>query len=113
MGYKWVTKNRCLTLNLPLFRAHISLETHIEFQLAFLFNSISIEKHLLRGFVVVQEQGLLSRLGMDDGLKPKGAPPDHAGAGLGPWTFRVGSVDSFGGGSFDWGRTSTQAPISS
>ena len=31
----------------------------------------------------------------------KGVPPDHAGAGLGPWTFRVGSVDSFGG-SFDW-----------
>ena len=46
--------------------------------------------------MVVKEQGLLSRLGMDDRLKRKGAPPDNAGAGLGPWTFRVGSVDSFG-----------------
>ena len=37
---------------------------------------------------------------MDNGLGIIGVPPDHAGAGLGPWTFRVGSVDSFGG-SFD------------
>jgi hypothetical protein len=37
---------------------------------------------------------------MVDGLGSKGVPPDHAGAGLGPWTFRVGSVDSFGR-SFD------------
>jgi hypothetical protein len=37
---------------------------------------------------------------MVDGLGSKGVPPDHAGAGLGPWTFRVGSVDSFGE-SFD------------
>ena len=29
--------------------------------------------------MVVQDQGLLSRLGMDDGLKPKGAPLDHGG----------------------------------
>ena len=50
--------------------------------------------------VVVQEQGLLSRLGMDDVFKRKGVPPDHAGAGLGSWTLRVGSIDSFGG-SFD------------
>ena len=34
--------------------------------------------------------------------KVKGHPLDHGRAGLGPWTFRVGSVDSFGG-SFDWG----------
>jgi len=34
---------------------------------------------------------------MDDRLKGEGAPPDFVGAGLGPWTFRVGSVDSFGG----------------
>ena len=27
----------------------------------------------------------------------KGAPPDHGGVGLGPWTFRVNSVDSFEG----------------
>ena len=47
--------------------------------------------------LVAQEQGLLSQVGMDDGLGSKGVPPDHAGAGLGPWTFRVGSVDSFGG----------------
>ena len=51
--------------------------------------------------MVVQEQGLLSRMGMDDRLKGEGAHPDHRGAGVGPWTFRVGSVDSFGG-SFDW-----------
>ena len=50
--------------------------------------------------MVIQEQGLLSRMRMDDRLKPKGAPPEHAGAGLGPWTVRVGSVDSFGR-SFD------------
>ena len=47
--------------------------------------------------MVVKEQGLLSRMRMDDRLKPKGAPPDHAGTGLELWTFRVGSVDSFGG----------------
>ena len=29
--------------------------------------------------VVIQEQGLLSRLGMDDVFKRKGAPPDHGG----------------------------------
>ena len=50
--------------------------------------------------MVIQEQGLLSRLGMDDGPKGDGAPPDYGVSGLGPWTFRVGSVDSFGG-SFD------------
>ncbi len=33
---------------------------------------------------------------MDDNLKDEVAPPDHGRAGLGPWTFRVGSVDSFG-----------------
>jgi hypothetical protein len=33
---------------------------------------------------------------MDDVFDRKGVPPDHGGAGLGPWTFRVGSVDSFG-----------------
>ena len=38
---------------------------------------------------------------MDDGFERKGVPPDHGWAGLGPWTFRVGSVDSFGE-SFDW-----------
>ena len=71
-----------------------------------------MEKHLLWGSVVAQERGLLSRMGMDDAFHCKGAPPDYGAAGLGPRTFRVGSVDSFGG-SFDWGRTSTQAPISS
>ena len=50
--------------------------------------------------MVVQEQGLLSRMRMDDRLKGDGAPPESGGADLGPWTFRVGSVDSFGG-SFD------------
>jgi hypothetical protein len=50
--------------------------------------------------VVVQEQGLLSLLGMVDGLEGKGVPPNHGGAGLGPRTFKVGLVDSFGG-SFD------------
>ena len=50
--------------------------------------------------MVVQEKGLLSRIGMDDRLKGEGAPPDFVGAGLGSWTFRVGWVDSFGG-SFD------------
>ena len=79
MGYKWVTKHRCLTLNLPQFHAYISLETHISFQLAVLFNSISMEKHLLWRSVVVQEQGLLSRIGMDDRLKGEGAHPDHGG----------------------------------
>ena len=34
---------------------------------------------------------------MDDVFDRKGASPDNAGAGLGPWTFRVSSVDSFGG----------------
>ena len=29
--------------------------------------------------VVVQEQGLLSRMGMDDRLKGEGAHPDHGG----------------------------------
>ena len=66
-------------------------------RLVVLFRSISMEKHLLWRSVVVQEQGLLSRLGMVDVFDRKGAPPDHGGAGLGPWTFRVGSVDSFGG----------------
>ena len=49
---------------------------------------------------------------MDDTFHCKGLPPDQGAAGLGPRTFRVGGVDSFGG-SFDWGRTSTQVPISS
>ena len=44
-----------------------------------------------------QGSGLLSQMGMDDRLKGEGAPPDHGGAGLGPWTFRVGLVNSFGG----------------
>ena len=56
--------------------------------------------------------GLLSRMGMDNGLGIIGVSPNHGGVGLGPRTVRVGGVDSFGG-SFDWGRTSTQAPISS
>ena len=46
-------------------------------------------------------RGLLSQMGTVDGFDRKGAPPDHGGAGLGPWTFRVGSVDAFGG-SFMW-----------
>ena len=29
--------------------------------------------------MVVQEQGLLSRLGVVDGFERKGAPPDHGG----------------------------------
>ena len=48
--------------------------------------------------VIGQRQGLLSQMGMDNGLGIIGVPPDHAGAGLGPWTFKVGSVDSFGEG---------------
>ena len=48
-----------------------------------------------------QRQGLLSRLGMDDGFERKGAPPDYGAAGLGPWTFRVGGVDLLGW-SFVW-----------
>ena len=35
---------------------------------------------------------------MDDGFERKGVPPDHGWAGLGPWTFRVGLVDSLGEG---------------
>ena len=97
MGYKWVTKHRCLTPNLHLFRAHISLETHISFQLAVLFSFISMDKHFLWRSLAVQEQGLLSCFGVVDGFDRKGAPPDHGRAGLGPLTFRVGSVDSFGG----------------
>ena len=38
---------------------------------------------------------------MVDGLGIIGVPSDYGAAGLGPRTFRVGSVDSFGG-SFDW-----------
>ncbi|MEE2774967.1 MAG: hypothetical protein VYE27_08650 [Pseudomonadota bacterium] len=45
-------------------------------------------------------RGLLSQMGMDDGFKRKGASLNMGGVGLGPWTFRFGSVDSFGW-SFD------------
>ena len=72
MGYK----NHCLTLNLPLFRAHISLETRISFQL--------------------QEQGLLNQMRMDDRFDGIGVHPSSGGAGLEPRTFRIGLVDSFG-----------------
>ena len=51
-----------------------------------------MEKQLLQRSVVTQEPELLSRLGVVDGFEPKGAPPDHVEASLGPWTFRVGSV---------------------
>ena len=37
---------------------------------------------------------------MDDGFERKGGPREYGAAGLGPWTVRVGSIDSFGG-SFD------------
>ena len=37
---------------------------------------------------------------MVDVFERKGGTPWIRRAGLGPWTFRVGSVDSFGG-SFD------------
>ena len=77
LGYKWVTKHRCLTLNLPLFRAHISLETRISFQL--------------------QEQGLLNQMRMDDRFDGIGVHPSSGGVGLEPRTFRVKSVDSFQG----------------
>jgi hypothetical protein len=45
---------------------------------------------------VSKSRGLLSQMGMDDGLGIIGVLPDYGAAGLGPWTFRVGSVDSFG-----------------
>ena len=56
-----------------------------------------MEKQLLQRSVVTQEPELLSRLGVVDGFEPKGAPPDHVEESLGPWTFRAGSVGSFGG----------------
>ena len=45
--------------------------------------------------MVVKEQGLLSQIEMDDRFDGKGAHPYSGGVGLEPWTFRVGSVDSF------------------
>ena len=54
-----------------------------------------VRSPLFRQYLKVR--GLLSQMGMDDRLKGEGAPPDHGGAGLEPWTFRVGLVNSFGG----------------
>ena len=46
--------------------------------------------------MIVQEQGLLSQIEMDDMFDGKGVHPYSGGAGLEPWTFRVSLVDSFG-----------------
>ena len=47
--------------------------------------------------MVVQEQGLLSQIEIDDRFDGKGVHTYSGGAGLEPRTFRVGSIDSFRG----------------
>ena len=47
--------------------------------------------------MVVQEQGLLSQIEIDDRFDGEGVHPYSGGVGLEPRTFRVKSVDSFQG----------------
>ena len=52
--------------------------------------------HKLCASILFIGSGLLRQIELDDRFDGKGVHPYCRGVGFEPWTFRVGSIDSFG-----------------